>query len=185
MIGAAGSGKDSVCEQIVGKYGFKRIALADPLRDIVQLSFVLDEDSVWDRERRELPMEFPGEDWSVRKLLQYIGTEMFRNNIHKDTWVHNFKQRLEPGVNYVLTDVRFPNEREDIASFFGGKILYVEVVREGYDGKDVGIKGHESEAHAIHGDIIIHNSGTLEDLRKATDDTLKAALFSEKSSESA
>lgn len=205
MSGKAGSGKDTVADYLVSKHGFVRTAFADPLRDIVQLVFVLDHDSVWDRKLRELPLKylpnytnkevkesvdagfvnFPnlkpeevfdfvakfGYDpydtdfyWSVRKLLQFIGTEMFRNMINRDTWVMNFTQRIEPGVNYVLTDCRFPNELEWVKSKFGGKVIFVEVVRQGCDGKGVGLENHESERYKLPADVVLENNGTLEEL---------------------
>jgi len=196
MSGKAGSGKDTVADYLVSKHRFQRMAFADPLRDIVQLVFVLDHDSVWDRNLRELPLKnFPNltdkkvvefieyyrdffkvsyeqtlaamtddQFWTVRKLLQYIGTEMFRNLIHRDTWVMNFSQRIEPGVNYVLTDVRFPNEMDWVRKKFGGRILFVDVTREGCDGKAVGLENHESEKYKLPSDITIENNGTLEEL---------------------
>lgn len=191
LSGNAGSGKDTVADYLVNHYGYKRMAFADPLRDIVQLVFAMDEENVWDRKLRELPLKYlpnltdekvahllsesssqeeffsklnDEQFWSVRKLLQYIGTEMFRNEIWADTWINNFNQRIEPGFNYVLTDVRFPNELSVVKEKFGGKILFAEVVRDGCDGKNVGLANHESEKHKFSMDIKIVNNGTLEDL---------------------
>jgi len=163
MSGKAGSGKDTVAGILVAKYGFLRMALADPLRDIVQLVFCLDHDSVWDRDLRELPLKFLPK-WTVRKLLQYIGTEMFRTNILADIWIRNFLQRAEPFSKYIITDVRFPNELDGAKEKFGGKILSVEVVRNGCEGKDVGLPNHESERYRIKADVIIENNGTLKEL---------------------
>ena len=165
MSGKAGSGKDTVAKILVEKHSFLRMALADPLRDIVQLVFCLDHDSVWDRDLRELPLKFLPQ-WTVRKLLQYVGTEMFRTNILADIWIRNFLQRAEPFCNYVITDVRFPNELDGAKEKFGGKILSIEVVRKGCEGKDIGIPNHESERYRIPADIIIENDGTLEELNE-------------------
>lgn len=193
MSGKAGSGKDTVADYLVSKHGFQRMAFADPLRDIVQLVFVLDHDSVWDRKLREFPLknlpnyielgkicgsEFISNKtaiesvgnikdenyWSVRKLLQFIGTEMFRNLINRDTWVMNFTQRMEPGVNYVISDCRFLNEYEWIKNKFGGKILFLDIIRKGCDGVKVGLENHESERYKLPSDITIENNGTLEEL---------------------
>lgn len=162
LVGKAGSGKDTVATQLVEKHGFKRMALADPLRDIVQLAFVLDHDNVWDRELREQPIEFLN-DWTVRKLLQFVGTELFRRQVWDDIWMHNLLQRLEPGQNYVISDIRFPNEMSGLLNGFGGVTKFVDVIREGCDGA-VGIPNHESEAHTFKADIVIDNNGTLEEL---------------------
>ena len=162
LIGKAGAGKDTVADHLVEKHGYQRVALADPLRDIVQLVFVLDRDSVWDRKLRELPLKFLIK-WTVRKLLQFIGTELFRNLVWDETWMYNLSQRLEPGTNYVCTDVRFPNEMNGLKECFGGKTAFVEVVRNGCDGV-VGIPGHESESHTFKADVVLDNNGTLADL---------------------
>jgi dephospho-CoA kinase len=193
MSGKAGSGKDTVADYLVNNYGFIRTAFADPIRDIVQLTFALDHDSVWDRELRELPLrnlpnyielqkicgsEFISNKtkiesienikdnncWTVRKLLQFVATEMFRNMINRDTWVMNFVQRIEPGINYVITDVRFPNEMDWVKTKFGGKVIFTEVTRPGCDGKGIGIEGHESEKYKLPADVVIENNGTLEEL---------------------
>lgn len=175
MSGKAGSGKDTVAKILVEKYGFLRMALADPLRDIVQLVFCLDHDSVWDRDLRELPLKFLPQ-WTVRKLLQYIGTEMFRTNILADIWIRNFLQRAEPFSNYIITDVRFPNELDGAKEKFGGKILSVEVVRKGCEGKNIGLPNHESERYKIPADIIIENDGTLEELNDKVEKLIVSKL---------
>jgi hypothetical protein len=141
------------------------MALADPIRDIVQIALVKDHESIWDRDKREEELEdFPG--FTVRKLLQLVGTELFRKNVSEDIWVRNLIQRLEPGRNYVITDVRFPNELDQIRNEFGGKTIFVKVVREGCEGKDVGIQNHESESYDLEGDIVIDNNGSLKDLER-------------------
>lgn len=177
MIGKAGSGKDTVAEQLVKKHGYKRMSFADPLRDIVQLVFVLDKNTVWDRELREKPLEFLPE-WTVRKLLQFVGTELFRDKIWRDIWMYNLLQRMEPGNNYVITDVRFPNEMSGIIEGFGGKTTFVEVVRKGCVGVDVGIPNHESEAYEFCADVVIENNGTLEDLYDEVENLIKDIFVS-------
>ena len=175
LMGKAGSGKDSVAEYLTKKKGFQRMAFADPLRDIIQLSFVLDHDSVWDRVKREQPLIFALQ-WTVRKLLQFIGTELFRNQIFEPIWVRNLRQRLEPGTNYVITDARFPNEIKGMKEHFGENVLFVEVRRPGYEGKDVGIPNHESEKHVLISDIIIENDGTLNELFEKTEMTIREKI---------
>jgi len=163
MIGKAGSGKDSCAKVLTDEFGFVRRALADPIRDIVQTSFALDHDTVWDRKLREKPLRnLP--DWTVRKLLQFVGTELFRENILDSIWVQNFMWSMDYDVNYVVTDIRFPNEKELLINACPRIPLFIKVIRKGYDGKNVGIANHASEVHDLDGDVTILNDGGLEDL---------------------
>ena len=46
ITGKAGSGKDTVGDYLVKSHGFKKIALADPIKRLVKDVFVLDEHTV-------------------------------------------------------------------------------------------------------------------------------------------
>ncbi len=178
MIGKAGSGKDTIADYFVSKHNFIRMALADPIRDIIQLLLVCDRDSIWDRKLRELPIDYldkmkDGTPWTGRKLLQFTGTELFRDQVDRKIWVRNLAQRMEPGNNYVISDCRFPNEVDILKKEFGGRSLLIEVIREGCDGKGVGISGHESEKHKLEADIVIENNGTLEQLYEKIEDAVQ------------
>jgi hypothetical protein len=111
ICGKAGAGKDTIGDYLVKKYNFKKIALADPIKRIVKDVFVLDDHTVYDRVEREKELE-NWKGWSVRKLLQFIGTELFRNNIDDSVWVKSLWYRIKNDAdnNYVVTDIRFPNE---------------------------------------------------------------------------
>ena len=52
------------------------------------------------------------EQWgmTVGEMLQRVGTEAMRNQIHKDTWVLAAFADYTPQSNFILTDCRFPNE---------------------------------------------------------------------------
>ena len=162
ITGKARSGKDTIAE-ILREKGYERTALADPLRDIVKGVFHPSEE---EQENREQELEnWPG--WSVRKLLQFIGTELFRKNIAEDVWVRSLLLRTRDSEKkFVVSDIRFPNEAEALRSAFGDDFTLIRVERPGADG-EVGIRGHESEAYTLEGDVLIQNGGTLDDLRNA------------------
>jgi hypothetical protein len=68
---------------------------------------------------------------AVRTLLQKVGTDCFRNQIHPDFWVYRALKAVE-SVNapvVVFPDVRFKNELEIIKKM-GGYTIFVE--RVGY-----------------------------------------------------
>ena len=184
--GKAGAGKDTIGDHLVAKYGFKKIALADPIKRLVKDVFVLSDEEVYDREKREQPMEKWG-GRSVRQLLQYIGTELFRENVDEEIWVKSLWFRVEndPNFNYVVTDVRFPNELEYLSKSAGKDFVFIKVEREGCDGQ-VGIVQperssfkkfldylcmrtpkktvHASEAYDLKAAHVIENNSTFEDL---------------------
>ena len=108
-------------------------------------------------------------------MLQKVGTEMGRS-IHPDTWVNalfseytfNLRRRQNPDggttiaegfPNWIITDVRFPNEANIIKEKGG---IMVRVKRP----TDIA-EGHSSET-ALDDykefDYILENDGSLEDL---------------------
>ena len=167
MIGKAGSGKDTVADYIVEKYGFSKIAFADPLKQAVQVMFDVDDEHMFDRVKREEPL--PGwEPWTVRKLLQFVGTDLMRNQIDEDIWVKNAVSRVRKGTLMIISDVRFPNEidlvRELVSDEF--KTLFIKVHRPDHEDAAGGIANHASEANIdnLKGDVDLFNDGTLDDL---------------------
>jgi len=187
VAGRAESGKDTICDfarSILTNKNFvaKKIACADPLKDIC-------EDVFW-KSHGVPPQAFYGAQadknadlaahglsgWSGRKILQYIGTEGFRY-IDSTIWAKHVAYRanqLYEGVYdaVFVSDVRFPEEAEAIKSI-GGVIW--RVYRPSSDQPtSQGLSGHQSETSVdkiIH-DRVIHNGGTLDDLRARVDDLL-------------
>lgn len=132
---------------------------------------------------------------TYRELLQYVGTDLFRDKLHNDTWVNvlmkdykknvvlfdeDNKQKL-PGhlntplyPNWIITDVRFPNEVKAIKDRGG---IVIRVNRNNYPG----IKNSSFKTNIKTGEIItehlsetalddytfddvIDNDGTIEEL---------------------
>jgi hypothetical protein len=73
----------------------------------------------------DLTYEVAKVQMTVRDMLQRIGTEAMRDKIHPDSWVNSL---LGNYVNqqWIVTDVRFPNEFEAIKNLGG---LNVRVIR--------------------------------------------------------
>lgn len=105
------------------------------------------------------------EPMTVRTLLQKVGTDCMRDCLHKNTWVNallaDFRPRklsqYEPS-QWIITDVRFPNEALAIKDK-GGVLLRIE--------RDSDVKSnHESETALDNWtfDYVIENNGTIEDL---------------------
>jgi len=51
---------------------------------------------------------------TVRELLQKIGTEAIRDNVHPNAWINALFTDYSDICNWIITDVRFPNEADAI-----------------------------------------------------------------------
>ena len=187
IIGISGfqsSGKDTIADYLIKKHGFVKLSFASALKDIVAIIFG------WSRERLE-GLKVEDRQWreeidpkwakllnipclTPRYVLQYLGTEVFRNHFHKDIWTKIVENQLSFYENVVVSDCRFANEIEMIKQN-GGKIIQVH--RDDHV-LDIGAKHlselptevsgakHPSELEWIqcHYDRVIKNNGTIEDL---------------------
>lgn len=169
LIGKKRSGKDSFASVLVERYGYKRVAYADPLREALLrmdpcVDWDMDDDGDitpyqlsevvgwigWERAKDIVP--------DVRRLLQSFGTDAIRE-IDEDFWVRAGAKQIDetPGP-VVVTDVRFPNEADAIRKRGG---LLVRITRPGYDGD-----GHPTETALddYRADMEVSNTKDLERL---------------------
>ncbi|MHA2063122.1 MAG: deoxynucleotide monophosphate kinase family protein [Candidatus Thorarchaeota archaeon] len=97
---------------------------------------------------------------TVREILQFVGTDLFRNQIDPDVWVESvFRQPWNEDDIIIIADARFPNEAE-IARKHG---LLINIVRSTGLESD----GHKSEtALAEYTDYhyTVHNNSSIDDL---------------------
>ena len=133
---------------------------------------------------------------TVRELLQILGTDALRNNLHPDTWVNalmcdyiketgykynvellslgmsgdqqmKVKSNPEPYIgdypNWIITDMRFPNEMQAVKANGG---ITIRVVRP--SDKEIPLDLHPSETALDDAkfDYEIVNDGTIEDLKE-------------------
>lgn len=69
-----------------------------------------------------------GPEWSnmtVREVLQRLGTDAVRDNLHKDAWVNALFSDHNSRCRWIIPDTRFPNEFAAIRNR-GGIIVRVE-----------------------------------------------------------
>ena len=176
ITGKAGSGKDTIADYLIKMYGYKKIALADPIKRLVKDIFVLDDFTVYDRIEREKPLP-QWEGWTVRKLLQFIGTELFREKIDDAIWVKSLWLRVQNDKqnNYICSDVRFPNEKEFLEKNAGNNFAMIKVIRAGCNGA-VGLSNHASEAYDLDANYTVENNGSFGDLYTKIDKIMREIL---------
>ena len=133
LVGFIGSGKGTVADILVNQHGFKKESFANGVKDAIAPIFGwnrdwLEGDTPESRKWREEPDEWwseqLGREITPRLALQLMGTECGRNVFHKDIWIHSLLRRLSSLENYVIADVRFPNEIDAIRKA-GGLVFRV------------------------------------------------------------
>jgi hypothetical protein len=121
-----------------------------------------------DRKLKEAELPWvPG--WSPRTLLQFVGTEMFRNQFGPDVWIKTLVRSIQemPKVRrWVVTDARFPDELKlgDCLEGYrlkGYRVVTVCIRRRGL--KRPGISGHSSE-RTLKCEYTVDNNGTIKEL---------------------
>jgi hypothetical protein len=184
LHGYARSGKDTIADGLE-KYGYRRFSFAKPMKDaLYALNPIVGADSVgrtyrisdvvddlgWDEAKATMGGE-------PRRLLQRFGTEVAREQWDTDFWVEMaFKQitsvfEADKEARVVITDVRFTNEVEAIASLRPFSYL-LKVVRPGTEP----INAHSSDAGLPNGlfDSVVMNDDTIEYLHESVLDRLRA-----------
>lgn len=131
-IGFIGTGKGTVGDMLSFNHGFRPMSFAGSLKDAASNIFgwerkLLEGDTDESRKFREEIdtwwSEKLGFEISPRIALQRMGTEGIRNVFHPDIWILSLQRKLKSDTDYVITDVRFPNELDFIKSLGGKNII--------------------------------------------------------------
>lgn len=135
FAGKAGVGKDTAARVLIKRFGFERVALADPIKRMCKELFQFTDDQLWGpSERRSEPdSRYPREGLECltsREACQIVGTEVARR-CYPDSWVEYLLRMYDllskggyrysategltpfdgyPCTDVVVTDVRFVNE---------------------------------------------------------------------------
>jgi len=196
LCGFINSGKGTVADLLVERHNYFKESFANSVKDAVSAVFgwnraLLEGDTpesrAWREQNDEFWSEKLGKPFSPRLALQLMGTEAGRDVFHPDLWVHTVLRRCEnaPWNNYVIADVRFPNEVKAIHDAGG---IIVRVKRgdepEWYNvalkaNKKINYYGMAENYPNVHYsewawigspcDVILDNNCTLEQLQSRVD----------------
>lgn len=185
ISGYIGSGKDTIAD-IIREHDprWEVVKFADKLKEVAaiilgvprhnfedrdyKLSELPDEWNVWDKRPTSGGHDvepFYNNDpvmrrMTVREFLQKLGTDAIRNGLHEDTWVNatmaGYDSKRTP-PNWIITDVRFPNEFDAIKKRGG---IMVRVFRQGMTSSHISETALDTYEH----DIYISNKGNIDDL---------------------
>ena len=132
LRGYSHSGKDFVGQVLCEKYGFKRYAFADSLKCIVSRKYNCSLDTLHSQEGK---LQICKTDPQKRTYRQILLDEALRlKTDNPDIFAEDCSLEIaESGSRrIVITDWRFPNEREVIKKYFpNAKILTIRVLRIG------------------------------------------------------
>ena len=196
LVGFIGAGKGTVADLLVERHNFFKESFANSVKDSCAAVFgwdraMLEGDTPESRAWREQPDKWWsdkfGKEFSPRLALQLMGTEAGRDVFHPDLWVHTVLRRCEqaPYNNYVIADVRFPNEINAIKDS-GGVVIRVRrgddpewyaLARECnvYNKLDI-MRNAYPEVHfsewawiGAHYDIVMDNNCSLDELKIRVD----------------
>lgn len=178
ISGKAGAGKDTAAKMLEVLYAnpnisyedfanrrYKNFAdiqivhFADTLKETAQVLFRIGEWETNTQEGKKTTINWIGK--TVRELLQGIGQGL-RDAIDFDLWVKILFANTEGWSNYIIADVRYPNEIKAIKERNG---ILLRIDREG-----AGAGNHSSETALDdykEWDVHIKNNGSIEDLFEA------------------
>lgn len=194
ISGFARSGKDTVAERLVERHGFVRVGWADPIRRFCQEIFGFSDEQVYGGRKEDQDQRYPRAgrpNLTPREAMQTLGTEwgrtcfpevwirygmrLARKLLDEAGWTYDPRVGLKTAVRWqaagvVFSDCRFRNELEAVRAAGG---VLVRVKRPGRDGQ-VGVAGHPSEREQQEipdefFDLVLDNSGTLDELFEAVD----------------
>jgi len=200
VTGKARSGKDTFAKYLTEclkerhQRNFEHVAFAKQLKMMCQEHFELSDEQLWGDKKEEWTKFIriprinldgykgsvlePLEDyWTPREIMQELGG--FYRRIDHDFWVKALNLHLIGNdiKDAIITDVRHINECAYVKT---NKGVLIKISRS--DVAEIHGMDHESETALDHMpedyfDIEINNSGTLEDLYAAAEDTSDAIII--------
>lgn len=179
LCGNQGAGKDTVGDILISDYGFIKLTFASTLKDIVSVLFswprdllegITETSRVW----RETTDDFWSEktgiaNFTPRKALQIIGTDLFRIHFYNDIWANIVENKINiilknnSNANIVVTDCRFSNEINIIKKFPNSHII--TIVRN--SNNNLHSLSHSSEAEWVNYnfDDVLQNDNSIDELK--------------------
>jgi len=165
LCGEKGHGKDTAAAPFLD-CGFQRVAFAGALKAMVRAYLEyrgVEPDMIEmyiEGSLKETPDDLFGGQ-CCREFMQKLGTEFGRNMIYDNIWVDSFADHCEMYSKVVCTDLRFPNENQQLAEMGAIRMRVVSPRK-----KRNQYSLHSSEQHIadLDVDVEIVNDGTIGEL---------------------
>ena len=169
ISGKAHSGKDTVADILVNRYGFIKMAFADSLKGLVQQHYGFKKEDLWTDYKTE----------EVRRILQGTG-ELIKSLEGDNFWIHQVQEKMVyrsmtagwiPRV--VISDVRFQNEKNFIKGCSG---ITIKIERPDNEAVECNPE-HISEQELQGFDYVVVNRQGLEELEWKIDEVMKNEII--------
>lgn len=127
ISGKIGSGKDTVAEMIMRDHlhGASVHKFAGAIKECAAIILGCKSRDFEDRDFKNKDLGPEWDNMTPRKILQLLGTEAGRKVIHPNIWVNATLSSYREGEDWIITDVRFPNEADAIRNR-GGFLIRIE-----------------------------------------------------------
>jgi len=181
VCGRRRSGKDTIAHHLVQTYGYQHLKISKPMKDAMKSLFGFSDEEMESDKKEEI---HPVWNVSPRNLMQYIGTDVFRNHIQttipgigESFWVRRFVQSVKDehgNTPIVVSDMRFINEYNYIYNELTTDMKVIRVERNHSTMVDNRSDCHISEKQymEIPYDFYLENTGTIEDLLHKVDEAV-------------
>lgn len=171
ICGPKRAGKDTLASHLVSKYGYTRIALADPIKHVVGYMFGFNTHQMESDDKEVID---PRWGISPRQALQFFGTEVMQYKIQellpdigRMFWTQSMLANMDPAKTYVVSDVRFHHECDALRNI-GATVIKIERAIKQND-----THSSEQEQKDIKADITIVNNSTIEAMLADLDSYMK------------
>ncbi len=162
FTGKAGAGKGTAALALHGQTSCIT-SIAEPLKNAASQLFHFTSQQLYDQQEKEKIDPRWGK--SPREILQWLGTDVLRNQFDKEIFTKLLQYRVcslcEEYDHVIIDDVRYDNEAELIKQLGG---VVIRIVRE-TDAPMTAHPNHESE-HGISDSLVnatIENNGSIEE----------------------
>ena len=151
LAGGEGVGKSTLAAGLVSRHKYKEISFADSLRRAAVATWnglaeiqglpCISYDMTLDPRSKESPipgcegLTLLGRTLTPRVILQWFGTDVMRNIVADDIWVHSTLATIQREIangetRFVISDWRFENEYTCLAAFAVGRTdIRIERIR--------------------------------------------------------
>lgn len=180
LTGRKQAGKDTSAAFLIEQFGFKRLAFADAVKDIIEICNPAITVRVNESGQPELIHvkdllaegktldEIKVQYETYRNFMTALATDSVRK-YDPDFWVKIVLNQMDdPAGKYVITDVRFPNEAAGLRGRTGDSVQlwYVQS-----DRAEATPPQHESEywAGKLNEEDALHNNGSVRELHAQID----------------
>ncbi|NCD07165.1 MAG: hypothetical protein EOL97_13700 [Spirochaetia bacterium] len=113
----------------------------------------------------EYPLYKYGNIPTYRQILQFIGTDLFRNQFNPEVWI-NAALSANPTPNIIITDCRFPNEADAILER-GGILIRLQRNINKLSPSSVNHSSETALDDYTKFTHIINNTGSIKNLEKS------------------